>query len=53
MGYRFFNVLSDYHCLISGFAKAKAELGPLWDGMGSGQELCSRISPALFEQSRA
>jgi 4-hydroxy-2-oxoheptanedioate aldolase len=32
LGYRFFNVLSDYRCLVDGFKKAKAELGPLWDG---------------------
>jgi 4-hydroxy-2-oxoheptanedioate aldolase len=50
MGCRFFNVLSDYHCLINGFAKTRSELGPLWDGMGSGQALCSRISPLFFEQ---
>jgi 4-hydroxy-2-oxoheptanedioate aldolase len=35
LGYRFFNVLSDYRCLISGFNEARVKLGPLWDGDGA------------------
>jgi 4-hydroxy-2-oxoheptanedioate aldolase len=35
MGYRFFNVASDYRCLVNGLNQAKADLGPLWDGKGS------------------
>jgi 4-hydroxy-2-oxoheptanedioate aldolase len=36
MGYRFFNVMSDYRCLMDGFSQAKAKLGSLWDGQGTG-----------------
>ena len=32
LGYRFFNVLSDYRCLLDGFNQAKTKLGSLWDG---------------------
>jgi 4-hydroxy-2-oxoheptanedioate aldolase len=37
MGYRFICVASDYHCLVNGFEKAKAEVGPIWDGKARGQ----------------
>jgi 4-hydroxy-2-oxoheptanedioate aldolase len=37
MGYRFFNVFSDYRCLINGFDQARTELGPLWDGKARAQ----------------
>ena len=37
MGYRFFNVLSDYRCVVDGFNQAKAKLGSLWDGERPGK----------------
>lgn len=29
MGYRFFNVISDYRCLVNGLKKVKTDIGEL------------------------
>lgn len=41
MGYRFFNVISDYRCLVNGLKKVKADLGAL----NLADEVASRHTP--------
>ena len=52
LGYRFFNVTSDYRCVINGLKGAKAEIGALWNNATNGERQPPLRSSTALEPAR-